>query len=131
MEVSFEFAEAENLLRLTISGEVTDDAVMDLWTKGLAIVASFPSCRSIVDFSGITRYDVSTPVITTLAKRHSLDLPTRVFVAPTDVMYGTSRMFQVLSERTRKNVHVVRTMQEAYKVLGVDSPRFAPVPQST
>jgi hypothetical protein len=37
-------------------------------------------------------------------------------------------MFQVLSERTRKNVHVVRTMDEAYKLLGLDSPKFVPVP---
>lgn len=131
MDVRFEFAKAENLLRLTLSGELTDDAVMDLWTKGLAVVASFPSCRSIVDVSGVTRHNVSTSLITTMARRHSPDLSTRVFVAPKDVAYGTARMFQTLSESTRKNIHVVRTMQEAYKVLGVDSPQFAPIPEST
>jgi len=36
-------------------------------------------------------------------------------------------MFQVLSERTRKKVHAVRTMEEAYKLLGLSSPKFVPV----
>jgi hypothetical protein len=48
-------------------------------------------------------------------------------VAAKDVVYGATRMFQVLSENTRKNVHVVRTLDEAYKLLGIESPRFVPV----
>jgi hypothetical protein len=43
------------------------------------------------------------------------------------MVYGSIRMFQVLSENTRKNVHVVRTLDEAYKLLGVESPKFTPV----
>lgn len=124
---SFEFAESDNVLRLTLSGEATDDAILGLWSKGTDIGASFPSCRTIVDLSGISRLDVSTRAIETLARRQSLDLPTRVFVAPVDSIYGAARMFQVLSENTRKNIHVVRTMDEAYKVLGIESPKFTPV----
>lgn len=127
MLASFEFAESDNVLRLTLSGEATDDAVLGLWSKGTDIGTSFPSCRTIVDLSGISRLDVSTRAIETLARRQSLDLPTRVFVAPVDSIYGAARMFQLLSENTRKNIHVVRTMDEAYKVLGIESPKFAPV----
>jgi hypothetical protein len=127
MVVCFEFAEAEGVLRVTLSGEITDYAVMEIWSKGRGIVESFLSCKSIVDLSGLTHFNVSTSTITRLARSHSPDLPTRVFVAAKDVVYGSTRMFQVLSENTRKNVHVVRTLDEAYKLLGVESPKFTPV----
>jgi ABC-type transporter Mla MlaB component len=127
MVVSFEFAEAEGVLRVTLSGEITEQVLMDLWSKGRDVVASFPACKSILDLSGITQLDVSTSAITKLARSHAPDLSTRVFVAPKDVLYGTTRMFQVLSENTRKNVHVVRSLTEAYKLLGVGSPEFIPV----
>ena len=127
MEFLFEFAEAENILRLTLSGEMNDQAVLELWTVGVPIAESHSSCRLIVDTSAVTRFSVSPRAVNTLAKRHSPDLPTRVIVAPSDLLYGTSRMFQTLTESTRKNVHIVRTMEDAYKVLGVESPKFVPI----
>jgi hypothetical protein len=127
MVVCFELAEAEGVLRVTLSGEITDYAVMELWSKGRGIVESFPSCKGIVDLSGLIHYNVSTSTITKLARSHSPDLPPRVYVATKDVVYGSTRMFQVLSKNTRKNVHVVRTLDEAYKLLGVESPKFTSV----
>ena len=127
MVVCFEFAESESVIRVTLTGEITDHAVMEIWSKGRSIIASLPACKSIVDLSGLTRFDVSTDAITRLARSHSPDLPTRVFVAPQDVVYGSTLMFQVLTENTRKNVHVVRTLEEAYKLLGVESPKLTPV----
>jgi hypothetical protein len=122
--VCFEFAEAEGVIRVTLNGAITDRVVMEIWSKGRSIVESLPACKSIMNLSGLTGFDVSTDAITRLARSHSLDLPTRVFVAPRDVIYGSTRMFQVLTENTRKNVHVVRTLEEAYKLLGVESPKF-------
>jgi len=34
------------------------------------------------------------------------------------------RMFQMLGEPTRPDLHVVRTMDEAYRLLRVESPEF-------
>ena len=124
MEFVFEFAEKENILRLTLSGEMTDASVTELWSKGVPIAASHSSCRLIVDTTEVTRFEVSPKAVTVLAKKHSADLPMRVIVAPNDVLYGTSRMFQTLTESTRKNVHIVRKMKDAYQVLGVESPEF-------
>lgn len=131
MEFHFEFAEADGILRLTLKGEMTDQAVLELWTKGVPVAASYSSCRLIVDTTEVTRFGVSTRAVTTLAKKHSPDLPMRVVVAPSDLLYGTSRMFQTLTESTRKNVHIVRTMQEAFKVLGVESPKFVSINTAT
>ncbi|MGC2446587.1 MAG: STAS domain-containing protein [Candidatus Sulfotelmatobacter sp.] len=127
MFILFELAEADKVLRVTLKGEMTDDSVMELWSTGVPVAASFPAYRSIVDLSGITRFDVSTRTINRLAKTDAPNFSNRVFVAPMDVVYGTTRMFQVLTEGTRKNVHVVRTMDEAYKLLGLESPKFVAV----
>jgi hypothetical protein len=80
-----------------------------------------------VDLSGVTRFSVTPRVIELIAKRESIDLSVRVFVAPSDFIYGSIRMFQILPEKTRKSLHVVRTMQDAYKLLGVESPQFVPL----
>jgi len=37
------------------------------------------------------------------------------------------RMLQILSEESRPELHVVRTMDEAYRLLLVKSPEFSPV----
>jgi hypothetical protein len=50
-----------------------------------------------------------------------------VFVAPTPHIYGMARMFEILGEATRPNLHVVRTLEEAYKVLNVQEPQFEPI----
>jgi hypothetical protein len=38
-----------------------------------------------------------------------------------------SRMFQMLGEETRSDSHIVHTMDEAYQLLYVQSPKFVPV----
>jgi hypothetical protein len=51
----------------------------------------------------------------------------RVLVIPQIFIYGLARMFQILGEKTRPELQVVRTMDEAYFLLGVESPEFHPV----
>jgi len=87
MFISFEFTEADNVLRVTLAGELTDDSVMELWSKEVPVVASFPVSRIIVDSSGVTLFDISTRAIHRLAKSDALDLTARVFVAPKDIVY--------------------------------------------
>lgn len=46
---------------------------------------------------------------------------------PRDFIYGLARMFQILTEETQPELRVVRTMEEAYRLLEVSSPEFEPV----
>lgn len=48
-----------------------------------------------------------------------------IIVAPQNVLYGLSRMLELLSTDTRHNIHVVHTMDEALKLIGVPSPTFS------
>ena len=80
----------------------------------------------IVDLSGVTSFEVSVSFLKEIASSEPI-LPThlhRVIVAPTGHIYGLSRMFGILSEKTRPNLEIVRTMDEALKVLRIDAPNF-------
>jgi len=126
MAFSFEFAEAEQVLRLTFTGELTDSILLDAASKARVVALSLPPCKSIVDLSCVTSYQVSTPVVMRFAESPPVrpDQPSPVIVAPKDVSFGMSRMFEMLSHGVRPNMHVVHTMNEAYKWLGVESPDF-------
>jgi hypothetical protein len=87
---------------------------------------------AIFDFSQVTEFALSTPYIQQLARqkpsmKNAADRR-RVIVAPEGVGFGLSRMFQAMGESTRPLLAVVRTLDEALEALGVQSPRFEPLP---
>lgn len=129
MAVSFEFAKADCVLRMTLDGELTDPILLDTWQKATRVATALPPCKTIVDLSGITAVKVSNEVVAMLARTPPVrpHEHTQVYVAPRDVLYGMSRMFQIMSDQTRQNLRIAHTMDEAYELLGVKSPKFLPI----
>jgi hypothetical protein len=98
--------------------------------KGNSVVKkclkSHGPCSGITDFSAVTKFNVSGAEMRALA-RLTPGIPAnhlKVIVAPKDVTFGMSRMFQMLTDEARPNLRVVRTKSEAYKLLGATRPRF-------
>jgi hypothetical protein len=119
-----------NILRVTMQGHVTDSVALSCARTVGRCAAAYPGYRGIVDLSKVTKYDVSPEVIRQLARTPptvSAEAYALVIVAPKEHPYGMSRMFQLLTETTRPNQHVVRTMDEAFELLQVKSPTFVPV----
>jgi hypothetical protein len=83
---------------------------------------------SIVDFASVTEVALSTRFLRGLAQCEPVGDATklpRVIVAPNTFLFGLSRMFQILGERTRPQLQVVKTLDEAFSALGVQpSPHF-------
>lgn len=52
-----------------------------------------------------------------------------MIVLPTDVLYGIGRMFQLIQSSSLGNdeLKVVRTMDEAYAIMGIDVDNFQPI----
>ena len=50
-----------------------------------------------------------------------------ILIAPTPDLFGMGRMFELQGADTRPNLRVVRTGDEAYAILNVRDPQFAPV----
>jgi hypothetical protein len=116
------------VLRATVEGVVTDKSLLECYAIVAKYFASHPPCRGMLVFSH-AKFEVSSEVVKRLASGASA-FPggfRRVFVTPTDVVYGMARMFQILAEKTRPDLHVVRTLEEAYKLLQIESPEFEPV----
>ncbi len=129
MAFVLEFAAGNNLLRVTLEGLVTDAILLNAYSTVATYVETRGACRALVDVSAVTKFDVSSRAIRELTQRAPA-IPTgytRVFIAPLDSMYGMVRMFQILTELTRPELHVVRSVPEAYRLLQVESPEFSPV----
>jgi hypothetical protein len=124
-----EFDVRNNILRVTIVGRLTDAILSDCYATIARDVASHPPCRGILDFSEVTNLEVSSDTIRQVAAAPPA-FPTghmRILVAPKALIYGMARMFQMLGEKTRPDLHVVHSIDEAYLLLQVESPEFGPV----
>lgn len=133
MGFALDFDARNNILRMTLQGHVTEASLLDAYATVARYVASHAPRRAIADFSGVTKFEVSSKAIQELA-RSSPAIPRgymRVIVAPLESMYGMARMFQLLSEATRPDLCVVRTMEDACRLLRVESPEFGPVRLTT
>jgi len=123
------FDARNNILRVTLQGRVTDAVMLDCYATVAKYVASHSPCRGITDISEVEEFDVSSNTIRQMAEAPPAFPPEymRILVAPEAHVYGMARMFQILGGKTRPNLHLVRTMDEAYGLLQVESPEFGPV----
>jgi len=126
---SFEFDPVNNILRYCWEGNLTDEMLIEGDAAGRRLLAAIPPGRGILDFSGVTKLDASSQAIKGIASKPPAYgvVQSVVLVAPGDVAYGLSRMFATLGERTRPGMYVVRTVEEAYRLLKIESPQFRPI----
>jgi hypothetical protein len=129
MAFVMEFDARNNILRVTVTGYVGNEIMLDTYAAVARYVTTHGPCRAITDLSGVTKFDVSPSAMRALTQQAPA-IPKgymRVIVAPEDSQYGMVRMFQIISELTRPDLHVARTLDEAYRLLQVESPEFGPV----
>jgi hypothetical protein len=129
MGCSFEFDQVHNVFRYSWEGNLTDEVLTEGDATGRRLLAARPPCKGILDFSKVTKVDASSSKIKGIATKPPAYEPdqTVVLVAPKDVVYGLTRMFVTLGEKKRPAMYVVRTIEEAYHLLGIDSPQFSPI----
>ncbi|HKR30393.1 MAG TPA: hypothetical protein VJT08_07945 [Terriglobales bacterium] len=121
MPVSVRVDRAKKLVVTTYTGQVTNEDVVQQIAEIERNLPYDGEYCAITDFTQVTHFDISSDQIRLVAESKSpLEKARRVMVAPSDVAYGTSRMFQMLAGRTRPNISVVRTLDEAYKTLEID-----------
>jgi hypothetical protein len=92
-------------------------------------VAAEGPCSVLADLSTIEKLEVPGDFVRSMAWLPLL-IPTgkqRVIVAPRAEVYGLSRMFQLYRDAMSNDVQVVHTLEEAYTLLGLESPNFETV----
>ena len=132
VDVFVDFDAVNNILRATIDGQITGEILVNFHAAATDYLAAHPPCRVILDLSPVTEFAVSSDAIRRLAAAPPPLKSTGdvwILVIQKDVIYGLARMFQILTE-TKENyceLQVVRTMDEAYRLLQVKCPAFRPV----
>jgi len=131
MPYLFEFEPAHSFLRCILSGDITDKQLFDCHRAALAHVQRKNPALAIVDLTNVASVEVSPATVRALAHSEPT-LPgsrPRFIVAPTDHLYGMSRMYQILAEHSRPRLQVVRSAAELYAAFGLDL-HFEPLAES-
>jgi hypothetical protein len=130
MPYHFEFAPSEGILRCTFQGAVNDELIEEYYGTAAKWVAKHKPRSAITDFSDVTTIEVSTDAIARLARSAPIMTDAaapRFVVASSAHIFGMARMFQLIGEKSRAALRVVRTLDEAYAALGVKEPHYEPV----
>jgi len=121
LSVQFTIDAAQQVVIVTLAGEICDADLMGIGSGTKAHPQFDPSFSEIVDFSGVTGGNVSTFALQAMARRTSIYERTskHIVIAPQPHIFGLSRMFQAFAEETRPNTVVVHTLDDARKCLGL------------
>lgn len=122
-----EFDPVNNLLRVSLSGDLNDQLLHSQYVSLGEHSAAHPGCRVIVDFTQVGNFAVSNEMVRRLAymaPAFASDNPV-VIVAPQELIFGLARMFFSIGSETRPGRVVVRFMDEALCYLEVSNPQFA------
>ena len=127
--------EAAEKLRSGVYQMVITDMRMETENAGYDVIRvakeqQYNPATAILDLTPVGSIDISPATVQGLARSDPAFPPSRLkfIVAPTDHLYGMSRMYQLIGERIRPRLQVVRSLAEAYATLGVKDLHFEPVP---
>jgi len=130
----FDFDPTNRILRCRFEGRVTDKALKEFFRLAAEHAARIDPRGAVTDLSAVTSFEVSPQTIRELAKEApALSNPDRhrCVVASSPQIFGMVRMFEIAGEATRPNLHVVRTIEEAWSILDVEAPQFSPLPDKS
>jgi hypothetical protein len=115
------------VLRITVTGTVTDQASREMYASLSHFAATGGPYALILDLSGVTGSQLSTETIRDVAKKPPA-VPVgrpRIVVAPRPEDYGLFRMFELLRDGMGGQLHTVLSVDEAYAMLGVSPEDFS------
>jgi hypothetical protein len=123
MAFVFDFDPAHRVLRSTFSGKVSDEDLLNHQRVGALLVSSLGPRFAIIDLSAADPFEATVDGMRALAKlppaMPQRERP-RVIIAPSDHAFGMARIFEIEGEATRPNLHVVRSVKEAWAIFGVE-----------
>ena len=127
MSVRFAFDPANQILLTRLEGELTDDLARET-DAGMRrhLVEKSPQVH-IVDCSSVSKFSMSGEWIRQLAKRQPAIeglICRRFFVMPDTASFGLARMFQLAGEPHYDSVIIVRSLDEIFRTLSIEPPRF-------
>ena len=130
MPYQFDFDSKNKILRCRLEGRVTDEILKEYYRVATKYAAWIGPSAGITDFVAVASFEVSPETMRELAGRAPvMPDPSRVLVvvAPSAYIFGMMRLFELQGAHTRPNLHIVRSLAEAWAILGVQEPQFEPL----
>ena len=126
LSCTLQFDRKHHVLLITYGKVATPASALTAYNSVERFVSSEGPCSVLADLSTIENVDVPGDFVRSLAWMPTVKPPglQRVVVAPRGDVYGLSRMFQLYRDKVSSDVHVVRTLEEAYSLLGLEEPEF-------
>lgn len=121
MPVEYKIDKILGIVFSAAHGIVTDKEAYSHQDKLRNDLGFDPGFPQLFDFTSVAQAELSIDAIHYLAERNPFGLGSkRAFVAPSDLMYGLSRMFQVLTIEHQDELSVFRDMHEARNYLSLE-----------
>jgi hypothetical protein len=129
MPFSLLFDADRRILLIRFGSRLTEDRLAAMQLAAQAFTDGHGACDGIIDLSAVEEVTLSSEFLAHLASRKPvLTGHRRVIVASKEVVFGLSRMFGARQDAdTGEAPAVVRTLDEAYELLGSGTPDFRPV----
>jgi hypothetical protein len=126
----FEFDPVNRILMVRFEGRLSQGLVEQFYREGKECWMATDARAAILDGSSVTEVGLSSELIRQLARQDPvLELTgrPRVFVVPRTELFGLARMFQLSGESKQPHLYVVRTMDQAFALLGIQTATFEPI----
>lgn len=126
----FEFDFAHRILLTVMEGEIQGPEISTIDQEMRARIVRLQPAAGISDLTHVTQFNVPARIMRSAALLQPPPFPPetpRFIVAPTDVLYGMSRMYELVADRPHGKLQVVRSRDEALSVLGISNPKFDPI----
>lgn len=130
VDYRIEIEAKRRIVLITFQNDLTESSFTAGFFAAAAFAETHPVGGVITNLSEIRELVVSGDRVRTFVDSYPAIAPStpRVVVAPRDDTYGIARMFQTYRASSDTGLQVVRSMDEALKFLGLDSPVFEPIP---
>jgi hypothetical protein len=130
MAIRFEFDAASKVLLGRLDGILTDDSLREAYETAAKYAVATDAQTGIWDTTSVTEFALSSEFMRSLASQVPIIADpkrARIIVASKPAAFGLFRMFQITGERSRPKLTIVHTLDEAFAVLGIQSPHFEPL----
>lgn len=126
MNYRIEYDPEHEIAVVSFHGIVTESLFLEGTSAGRQFIRGSGAKSVIVDFSNAEKFDFPAEFLRKYAMSTVAVLPvtSRILVASQDSIYGLARLFQVHRDPGAPVTNVVRSLNEAYAMLGAGNPRF-------
>jgi hypothetical protein len=127
MHIQLEIDTTRRFFRCQFVDFLSADSIREVRATASKLLAVHGPLIGVIDFSAVPGADLRAQDMRELAALPPVIQDrdfARFIIAPSPTLFGLARMFELLGQETRPNLHVVKTAKEVWVILGIAEPQF-------